>query len=86
MEYIHRLIIKEGTEFYLFGSDYWADKRNFNLHHRAILESMCEKIHRRGYPLEIKDIAMKEKRTIDTVDEMRAWLKETQPSGASDYI
>ena len=66
-------------KIFLFGEDYYNDKKFFWEMHRFKILELCEKIQQTGFPIKIKDLQLQSLIKIKSIQELKDWLKENQP-------
>lgn len=75
----HEIKLKSEEKVYLFGEDYFNDKRVFYEQHISMLNKLCNKVFSTGFPILINDLQSKNKLLVKTKTEFKEWLKLTQP-------
>lgn len=68
----------DGTEFSLFGEDYFNDKPTFNRHHQTNVVDFCVFVAEKGFPIRIKDIYLGESLGFQNIESFNFWFQRHQ--------
>ena len=68
----------DGTEFSLFGEDYFNDKAIFNRHHQTNVDDFCVVVAEKGFPVSIEDLYVKESLGFQNMETFKLWFQSHQ--------